>query len=156
MLFGHTAQGRCRHPVNTMGGISPPTSGLLANHKLSYPVVRARPLRTIYAASTTLHARGLPCLPSVQGSVLSPKNGIFDHCAVPLSHVGIFCGQLSAKEFCSGRASSALVLFCRLSPSISRPSHPEISFTDQHVSFDQLIRLHPSKSLVGAGWVKYP
>lgn len=101
-----------QHPVNTMGGISPPTFGLLAIINYSYPIVRARPLRTIYAASTTLHAHDLPSLPSVQRSALSSKNRIFGHCAFLYPN---FLRANTAKDLCQKslvKSSSSFLPAC--------------------------------------------
>lgn len=131
-----------------MGGFSPPTSGLLAIN-YSYPVVRAGPLRTIYAASTTLHARGLPCLPSVQGSVLSPKNGIFDHCVIPLSQN--FAGNCRPRS-CVGHALQHWFFLpsCDVDLASFTPGDP---FTFQSIVLADLKRNEFNmQTLVGAAW----
>lgn len=97
---------------------------------MSYPRPRARPVRTIYPASTALRGSALRAfLPSKEAPFLRRTRGV----RPPRDFsVPIFCGLLAVKEFYVREASSASVLFCRLSPSISRPSHPEIPLQAEH------------------------
>ena len=108
--------------------------------KVSYPWPRAQPVRTIYPASTALRDPALRAfLPSKEAPFLR-RTRSFSHHAVPLSRN--FCGRFAAKEFCVRQALSALVLFCRLSSSISRLSHPEIPL-QANLSFDRSARIRP-------------